>query len=171
MSGPSDRLFRYGYKHLEVAEAALRQILPPELVAAVDWSTLRFEPEIVVDPERETRKDVVLSARLLGSREEDPPHFFIIEHQTKVERHMAWRMLDYCRRVIEYYLEQNPKSKRIPEVTPVVVYTRRTPRWWASLRLETLYTVKGGADHGARGERGSGSATMWTTCRVRLTSR
>jgi predicted transposase YdaD len=145
MSGLLDVLFRYGYKYLEVARAALRYNLPPELVDSVDWTTLRYESEIIIDSERETIKDVLLSARLLGSREEDPPHFFLIEHQTTVPRLMAWRLLDYVRRVVEYCLERHPESKRIAEVTPMVVYTRREQSWWAHRRLEELYGPKGGS--------------------------
>jgi hypothetical protein len=135
MSGLSDRLFRYGYTHPDVAEAELRYNLHPELVAAVNWPTLRYEPEIVVDSQRESRKDVVLSAQLLGNRKRDPPHLFLMEHQMRVEPRMVWRMHDYNRRIIDYYLRRYPESKWIPEVTPLVVYTRKGKGWWARREL------------------------------------
>jgi predicted transposase YdaD len=69
MPGPHDLFARFTFGHPERAAAELRAVLPPEVVARVDWSSLRREPASVVDPElRESQSDLLFSARLHGGR-------------------------------------------------------------------------------------------------------
>jgi predicted transposase YdaD len=149
MTGPHDRLFRYTFNPPARAEVLLRHNLPARLISAVDWSSLRRESGTLADLDRETRKDLLFSARYLHCPEE-PPHFFLIEHQSTVERWMALRMLDYCGRLMQRWHEVHPDSPWIPEVTPLVVYPRHGRRWSAPLRLEEHYRMKsqtGGTRH------------------------
>lgn len=89
MTGPHDRHFRYTFNSPARAEVLLRHNLPEWLISAVDWSSLRRESGTLADWDRETRKDLLFSARYLRCAEEEPPHFFLIEHQSRVERWMA----------------------------------------------------------------------------------
>ena len=145
MTGPHDRLFRYTFNPPARAEVLLRHNLPAWLISAVDWSSLRRESGTLADLDRETRKDLLFSARYLHGTEQEPPHFFLIEHQSTVERWMALRMLDYCGRLMQRWHEVHPDSPWIPEVTPLVVYPRHGRRWSAPLRLEEHYRMKDGA--------------------------
>ncbi|HYI01968.1 Rpn family recombination-promoting nuclease/putative transposase [Hyalangium sp.] len=80
MSGPHDRFVRYTLGHPARAAAELRAALPANLVAQVDWSTLRREPSNVVDAQlRETQSDLLFSAQLTGG--EPVLIFVLIEHQ------------------------------------------------------------------------------------------
>ena len=139
MTGPKDRLFCYTYGQVANAESLLRHNLPQPLLDAIDWSTFKREPDVLKDPEKETRKDVVFSARYLGSRAQDPPHFFVIEHQSQPERDMALRAHRYVTRLVDWLLETHPHWRKIPEVTVLVVYPHKRRRWWAARRLEDLY--------------------------------
>jgi hypothetical protein len=139
MTGPHDRFFRYLFNHPARAEALLRYNLPESLVAEVLWSSLRRESGTFVDGERETRKDLLFSARCLFSSEDEPPRYFIIEHQSSVQRWMALRTHDYAWRLVSDWREQHPASPWIPEVTALVVYPRRDRSWSAPLRLEEHY--------------------------------
>jgi predicted transposase YdaD len=65
MPGPHDRLFRYLFNHPARAAALLRHNLPASLFAEVDGSTLRRESGTLVEGERETRNDLLFSARSL----------------------------------------------------------------------------------------------------------
>ena len=145
MTGPHDRFFRYTFAHPERAAALLRHNLPAPLTTVVDWSSLRRESGTLVDWGRETRKDLLFSARYHGSAEHEPRHFFPIEHQSKVERWMALRMHDYLGHFIHHWHEVHPRSPWLPVVTPLVVYPRQGRRWSAPLRLEEHYRVPGGA--------------------------
>ncbi len=144
MAGPHDRFFRYTFAHPERAAALLRYNLPASLTTAVDWSSLRRESGTLVDWGRETRKDLLFSARYRHATEHDPRHFFPIEHQSRVERWMPLRMLDYSGRLIQNWHEVHPHSPWLPAITPLVVYPRQGRSWSASLRLEDLYRVPGG---------------------------
>ena len=84
MPGPHDLFARYTFAHPERAEAELRAVLPPHVVSAVDWESLRREPGSVVDPElRETESDLLFSARLHegGSL----LLYVLLEHQSSVD--------------------------------------------------------------------------------------
>jgi predicted transposase YdaD len=142
MTGPHDRFFRYLFNHPARAEALLRHNLPASLIAEVDWPSLRRESGTLADWERETRKDLLFSARCLHSGREAPPHFFLVEHQSSVDPWMALRMHDYAWRLIQHWRELHPQSRLIPEVTPLVVYPRRHRGWSAALRLEDHYPVR-----------------------------
>ncbi|HZH75484.1 MAG TPA: Rpn family recombination-promoting nuclease/putative transposase [Archangium sp.] len=88
MPGPHDLLARYTFAHPERAAAELRAVLPPHVVSAVDWTSLRREPGSVVDPElRETESDLLFSARLHegGSL----LLYVLLEHQSSVDRWIA----------------------------------------------------------------------------------
>jgi predicted transposase YdaD len=145
VTGQHDRFFRYTFAHPERAAALLRYNLPTPLSTAVDWSSLRRESGTLSDWGRETRKDLLFSARYHHSAEHEPPHFFLIEHQSKVARWMALRMLDYSGRHIHHWHEVHPHSPWLPAVTPLVVYPRKGRKWSAPLRLEEHYHVPGGA--------------------------
>jgi hypothetical protein len=95
MAGPHDRFFRYIFNSPARAEALLRHNLPAQLANEVDWSTLRRESGTLVVAERETRNDLLFSARPPHGGEDLPPHYFIIEHESSVPRWMALRLHDY----------------------------------------------------------------------------
>jgi hypothetical protein len=139
MPGPHDRFFRYIFNSPVRAEALLRHNLPAQLTTEVDWSTLRRESGTLVVGERETRNDLLFSARCLRGGEDVPPHYFIIEHQSSIPRWMALRLHDYASRLISHWREVHPESRWIPEITALVVYPRQGRRWSAPLRLEDHY--------------------------------
>ena len=92
MSGPHDLLVRFTFENPERAAAELRVALPPFVVAQVDWESLKAERNSVVDPElRETETDLLFSARLKGGRQ--VLFYVLLEHQSKVYRWMALRLL------------------------------------------------------------------------------
>jgi predicted transposase/invertase (TIGR01784 family) len=138
MSGPHDLFARYTFSNPERAAAELRAVLPPELVAKVDWSTLRRESGSVVNPElRERHSDLLFSARLHGG--EPVLFYFLLEHQSSVDRWMAFRMLSYVVRHLERWLQEHPDSPALPIVIPVVMYHGPEGAWTATRRVEELF--------------------------------
>jgi hypothetical protein len=142
MTRPHDRFFRYLFNHPARIEALLRHNLPASFIAEVDWPSLRRESGALADWDRETRKDLLFSARFRHSAREEPPHFFLVDHQSTVDPWMALRMHDYAWRLIQHWRALHPQSRLIPEVTPLVVYPRRDRDWSAALRLEDHYPVQ-----------------------------
>jgi predicted transposase YdaD len=157
VTGPHDRLFRYTFAHPARAAALLRHNLPAPLTTAVDWSSLRRESGTLVDWGRETRRDLLFSARYHRATETEPPHFFLIEHQSTVDRWMALRTLDYSGPFIRHWHEVHPQSPWLPAMTPLVVYPRQGRSWSAPLRLEELYSVPAGTT-------GTWHRSPWVLC-------
>ena len=83
-------------------------------------------------PELENREsDVIYKLK-------DKPVFFLIEHQTKVDYSMPFRMLEYSMAIIKSAItkEKMKSSKeRFPVVVPIVLYTGRE-KWKVPITLE-----------------------------------
>ncbi|HLM45754.1 MAG TPA: Rpn family recombination-promoting nuclease/putative transposase, partial [Myxococcaceae bacterium] len=142
MPGPHDLFARFTFSHPERAEAELRAVLPPHVVSEVDWSSLRREPGSVVDPElRETESDLLFTARL---REGGSLLLYVLlEHQSTVDRWMAWRMLRYVVRQVEHWRQQHPESPVLPVIIPLVMYHGEDGAWTAPRRVEDLFGLPG----------------------------
>ena len=168
MSGPHDLFARYTFGHPERAAAELRAVLPAHVVSQVDWSSLRREPGSVVDPElRETESDLLFTARLRTGR--SLLLYVLLEHQSRVDRWMALRMLRYVVRQVEHWRQQHPESTRLPVIIPLVMYHGRGGGWTAPRRVEELFELP---EEGEQRERSSGrggerwcraSSTCWMT--------
>jgi hypothetical protein len=131
---------RYTFDHPERAAAELRAALPPEVVAQVDWSSLRRETGSVVDAElRERQSDLLFSARMRGG--EPVLLYLLLEHQASVDRWMAFRMLRYVMRQLERWRQQHPESDKLPVILPVVMYHGQEGRWTAARRMEDLFQL------------------------------
>jgi hypothetical protein len=115
MSGPHDLFVRFTFGQPERAAAELRVALPAEVVAQVDWDSLRQEPGSVVDEElRETESDLLFSARLLGGR---------------------------VVRQLERWRQDHPGSVRLPVIVPLVLYHGPDGGWSAPRRVEELFDL------------------------------
>jgi predicted transposase/invertase (TIGR01784 family) len=133
-------LVRYTFENPERAAAELRVALPPFVVAQVDWTSLRAERNSVVDPElRETETDLLFSARLKDGRQ--VLFYVLLEHQSRVYRWMALRLLKYVVRQLEYWRRGHPDSELLPIILPVVLYHGAEGKWTAPQRVEELFDV------------------------------
>jgi flagellar biosynthesis/type III secretory pathway protein FliH len=131
---------RYTFDHPERAAAELRAVLRPEIVAQVDWSSLHRESGSVVDAElRERQSDLLFSARLRGGQ--PLLLYLLLEHQSSVDRWMAFRMLQYVMRHLERWRQQHPDSEKLPVVLPVVLYHGPEGGWTAARRMEELFEL------------------------------
>jgi predicted transposase/invertase (TIGR01784 family) len=140
MPGPHDLFARFTFSHPERAAAELRAVLPREVVSRVDWSSLRHESSSVVDPElRERQSDLLFSAQLHGGQ--PVLLYFLLEHQSSVDRWMAFRMLRYVMRQLEHWRHQHPDSEGLPIIIPVVMYHGLDGGWTAPRRMEELFHV------------------------------
>jgi predicted transposase/invertase (TIGR01784 family) len=142
MSGPHDLFVRFTFGQPERAAAELRVALPPEVVAQVDWDSLRQEPGSVVDEElRETESDLLFSARLVSGR--TALFYVLLEHQSWVDRWMALRMLRYVVRQLERWRQDHPGSALLPVIVPLVLYHGPEGGWSAPRRVEELFDLPG----------------------------
>ncbi|MBK7578654.1 MAG: Rpn family recombination-promoting nuclease/putative transposase [Myxococcales bacterium] len=113
----------------------LRLLLPAEVSALIDWSTLRVEPTSVVDAAlADTRSDVLFSARL---DDRELYLYLLLEHQSTADAWMPLRLLGYMLRIWEGYLETHPDAKKLPAVVPMLL-SHSEGGWSAPLAFQEL---------------------------------
>ncbi len=136
MPGPHDRFVRRVFGEPSRAAAELKAALPARLASQVQWDTLRREPTGTVDSRlRESESDLLFSARLVSGKR--LLFYVLLEHQSRVDPWMAFRLLRYVVRQWEQWREKHPR-KKLPVILPLVLYHGKKGRWTAPLRLEAL---------------------------------
>lgn len=132
---PHDALFRHAFEQLANAEGLLRALLPAELVAVVDWSTLALREGSHVDAALGgLESDLVFSAR---AGERAVLFYVLVEHQSSSDPMMVSRLWRYVTAVWEAWMRDHPSSKRLPPVIPIVVY-HGARRWSAARCISEL---------------------------------
>ena len=132
---PHDRFFRHVFSDPENAIGELKTILPVEVRAGIEWSSLRLEPGSYVDAElSDLRSDVLFSATLAGRK---VLLYLLLEHQSTKHDWMPLKLLGYMVRIWEDYLRQHPDAERLPAILPGVVYHGDSP-WTTRLTLGEL---------------------------------
>ncbi|MQY24450.1 Recombination-promoting nuclease RpnA [Nocardia sp. RB20] len=125
---PHDSLFRAIMSNPTAAAAHLQTILPPWLVALIDWNTLELAPtRYILDGLRNRESDVVFTATMAGH------HGYLhlmLEHQSTPHKHMPLRTLEYTIGQWGQHLKENPNSDHYPLVIPVVIHSGPANRTW-----------------------------------------
>ena len=135
---PHDGLFRRVFSDPEHAVGELKIALPAELVALIDWSRLRAVDVSVVDSElRDLASDLVFQVDLAG---EEAWIYVLVEHQSSVDRWMAFRLLRYMVRLWDRWLTGHPGAPRLPAIFPLVVHHSRRG-WTAPVSFHELMAL------------------------------
>ncbi len=136
-----DRLFKRTFGKLRHAEGVFRTLLPAELVARADWSTLALEEGTYVDPQLQLRHSDLLFSVAVGGR---PTLLYLLfEHQSTVDHLMSFRMLRYVVRIWERWIDQNQGARTLPAVVPMVLYHGHKP-WSAATELADIIDIDAG---------------------------
>jgi predicted transposase/invertase (TIGR01784 family) len=124
----------------DYAAEELRAVLPPKLVAQLDWATLWVEPGSHVDQELEQlHSDLLFSIESL--RGESCLIYVLFEHQSAADPLMAYRMLRYQTRIWDTWMARNPDhGGKLPPILPVVFYNGEA-RW--SQPTELFHLLRG----------------------------
>ena len=128
-STPHDALFKTVFQHPENAASELAHLLAPELVSAIDWSTLAVEPGTYVDRKlAEKRSDLLFSANLTTSSDRVLV-YLLFEHRSSPEPKMALRLLGYMVRIWERFSCKHA-DEPLPLIIPAVL--AHAPGGWTS---------------------------------------
>ena len=139
---PHDGLAKWTFSQLPHAAGLLKAALPAEMVAAVDWSTLRVEKGSFVDRAlRHRHSDIVLSAKM-GAH--DVLFYAIIEHQRKVDPLMIFRIGLYMWRLWEQLVREKPTRTSLPPIVPFLLHHSDTG-WTAATAFERIIDGPGPA--------------------------
>jgi len=153
---PHDALFKATFSDPANARGELSSVLPAEVVARIDWSTLRLEAGTFVDASlRETMSDLLFSARL--DRRRVRLHL-LLEHQSALHALMPFRSLAYSVGVWERWRRAHPRARRLPPVIPVVL-SHVEGGWTGPTDLLSII------DFGGRAERAA-IAPLHPQCRI-----
>ncbi len=130
---PHDLLVRHVLADADIAADLLRNYLAPELVSAVNFDSLKRESGDTVDSTlSKLVGDLRYSARFKDS-EEDLKVLLFVEHQSRPDRWMSFRMLEY---VCAAYRQQLPTLKQgmlFPYPLAVVLHHGASP--WKKIPL------------------------------------
>jgi predicted transposase/invertase (TIGR01784 family) len=125
---PHDAVFRGVLGVPANAASQLRAVLPGALAARLDLDRLTQVPDSFVDEALKWRySDLLFTAPLDGHQ---AFIYVLVEHQSRTDPLMAFRMLRYVIRIWDHYLRGHQQARRLPVVIPLVVHHGRRP--WAS---------------------------------------
>lgn len=138
---PHDRLIHGMLEDLTIARAALETLLPQDILAVLDLSSLRRLPaDFVGELLEEMRGDLLFEVqRLDGAR---TLIYVLLEHQSSPDHHMARRLLRYMSEIWQVCSLQRPQERLLPPILPVVFYHGPVP-WHPSTRLQDQVRVEG----------------------------
>lgn len=130
-------------KEQGVAEALLRERLPPALVARFAGPPELSSESFVDETFRGSLADVVLRVKLRGG--DDAYVFCLVEHKRTAER---WVLVQVLRYVTALYahLAKSAGGRPLPAVVPLIIYNGRT-RWRGPVRFSELVDLPASLRH------------------------
>jgi hypothetical protein len=132
-SQPHDAIFKAAFENPAHAAGLLRSVLPDSLVRAIDWDTLALEPGSFIDPALvKSHTDLLFSVQMGGQK---VLLYVLLEHQSRVDGRMTYRVLRYITRIWDRYLEQ--VGEPLPLIIAVVI-SHAPGGWTAPVRLHDL---------------------------------
>ena len=115
-----DALFKQFLTHPENARDFFSVHLPANILPLCDLSTLRLEPASFVERRlRQLHSDVLYSVQMT---EGEGYIYCLIEHQSKPDRLMGFRLMHYAMSAIAHHLKKSPADKTLPLVVPFLFY-------------------------------------------------
>ena len=133
-----DALFKNTFSKVEHAAAELRAVLPAQLVALTDFSTLALCPGSFVDETLAgSQSDLLFTAQIANK----PALLYILfEHQSTPDKLLPLRLLRYVLRILERHVEGKTKTEALPLplVIPVVLHHSESG-WNVARCLEDLF--------------------------------
>ncbi|WP_425360049.1 Rpn family recombination-promoting nuclease/putative transposase [Candidatus Tisiphia endosymbiont of Ceraclea dissimilis] len=132
-----DEIFRKSMENPIVAKEFLATHLPKDVLALIDSTSLKLEKDSFIEPDlSETISDVLFSVKF---NDQDGYIFLLLEHQSTVDKMMAFRLFKYMINICDRYLTTNPKAKRLPLIYPLIIYNGKK-KYNAPLNIWNLFS-------------------------------
>ena len=130
-----DKLFRASMSDIRVASDFFSAHLPDVLLSKLDFATLSLQKSTFIDEAYQSTEADLLYSVKLG---ESVAYLYILcEHQSEIDKYMAFRLLVYIVRAIELHRKRHPKES-LPLIYPLVVYSGEKP-WNAPMDIHDLF--------------------------------
>ncbi len=115
---PHDSFAKRGLTQPEIARDLLQAHLPKALQALCNLDTLRIEPSNHIEEElKQIFSDVIYSLEIKGER---GYIFVLLEHQSREDELLAYRLLRYQMAFFKRYLDEG--HQKLPLAIPMVIY-------------------------------------------------
>lgn len=138
---PHDTYVKRVLSSPEAAGVELRFLLPAPLVEHLDWATLRVLPVSFVDPSLAKHETDILYAIDLSSTGRPVFVYVLLEHQSTLDRMMAWRFYGYLCCIWErWQKDQSGPLTALPLIVPLLMY-QGPEGWTAPRRLSELFDL------------------------------
>lgn len=134
-----DSFFKSVFGDPVLAAGELGAVLPPELVARIDWPSLAPAPANFVGALfRQRVGDLVFQARFKAGGE--LLLWCLLEHQRRQDPWMILRIVDTESRMWQRWRRIHPRDVQLPAIVPVVVYHGHEP-WTSATAMRELYAL------------------------------
>jgi len=139
---PHDKLVKSTFSDPDNARAFFQAHLPRKLAHYIDWSTLSLASGSFIDPEfAATSSDLLFTAQI----DAQPAFLYILfEHQNQEDPLIGLRLLTYMVRIWNDYLRNNPSTRKLPPIVPLVLAQDNKP-WKSATRFADLIEIPEGA--------------------------
>lgn len=135
MNNPHDRFFKETMTRRENAVSFFREYLPAEIVAQIDWRTLRIVKETFVTPELKERfSDIVYDVRIRGTV---LLIYLLFEHQSRHDCLMPLRFHHYMGGLWDLWVKQNPGECKLPGIIPILFY-HGNEKWTTGTQFQDM---------------------------------
>ena len=126
MTVTHDIVFKAFLTDVDVARDFLTIHLPEHLLKLCDLSTLHIESGSLIDPDQRAHyTDILYSVSVAGEQGQQRGYVYqLIEHQSRPDPLMAFRLMRYCISVMHQHLMQG--NARLPLVIPLLFYHGET---------------------------------------------
>ena len=119
LKNPHDKLFRKAMTDKRVAKEFFQHHLPEHIKDKINFDRLAFCKRSFVDEEFKAHEaDVLYQTKVNG---QEAYLYILAEHQSSVDHLMAFRLMRYMIKVMDFHLLQH-ETKTLPLVYPLVFY-------------------------------------------------
>ncbi|MBS4429909.1 Rpn family recombination-promoting nuclease/putative transposase [Pectobacterium punjabense] len=115
---PHDAIFKQFLSDIDIARDFLAAHLPPAIQQQCDFSTLQLESASFIENTLRSRLSDMLYS--LQTRSGSGYIYCVIEHQSRPDNLMPFRLLRYCLDAMQQHLSQGHRS--LPVVIPLLFY-------------------------------------------------
>ncbi|MDX2111657.1 MAG: Rpn family recombination-promoting nuclease/putative transposase [Verrucomicrobiota bacterium] len=135
---PHDKFFRTNYRNIATVTEFFKNYLPPALVEAIDWTTLKLVPSSFISNElKASESDLLYSVQFQG---QEIFLYILFEHQSVEDPWMPFRLLVYMVHAWGVFRKNNPEATKLPAIFPVVL-AQNDKNWTVSPRFIDLIDI------------------------------
>lgn len=145
---PHDGLIKLTFTEVETAAKFLKHEFPETLATRVDWDTLELQPGNFVDERYQRSSTDLLYKAKIASQESFI--YCLFEHWSTQHHWIALRLLKYLVRVWEQHIQQNPGTKKLPPIIPVVL-AQDNEKWKVPTQFSELLEIPEGIKDSVNG--------------------